>query len=45
MPLQNSFIKRYPEFEDADPEQVGILLKMQKLKSAKSIGGDCMSVA
>lgn len=45
MSLQNSFIKRYPEFKDADLEQVGIFIEMQKPKLAKSSGGNCMDVA
>lgn len=45
MSLQNSFIKRYPEFKDADLNKSAFLLKMQKPKLAKSSGGNCMDVA
>ncbi|HDR0997898.1 DUF4054 domain-containing protein [Pasteurella multocida] len=39
MPLQNSFIKRYPEFKNADPEQVGIFIEDAKAEISEKHWG------
>lgn len=39
MSLQNSFIKRYPEFKDADLEQVGIFIEDAKAEISEKQWG------
>ncbi|MDC4238333.1 DUF4054 domain-containing protein [Pasteurella multocida] len=39
MSLQNSFITRYPEFEDADSEQVGIFIEDAKAEISEKHWG------